>query len=167
MRWVRSERCARESCTIIGTDIAPCVILPDWWRGAFHNQMPSRPRRHHTNRRPYHTIPANRRPYHTNPRRHHTNRWGIMVVVTCPLQDSLRHFPHAWRFSTCVYLCVEHLRRTDKATGRRHRCSGSTTSHWTGRPGSDTSGWLQICMAGMTIRGPYSWFPISMRQLWM
>ena len=41
MRWVRSERCAKDSCTIIGTEIVPCVILLDWWRGAIRNRMPS------------------------------------------------------------------------------------------------------------------------------
>ena len=34
-----------------------------------------------------------------------------------------------------------------------------------GHPGSNTSGQLPMFLAGITIRGPNSWYPTSMRQL--
>ena len=94
-------------------------VLPGKDRIPFFMELKllDRQRRHHTN------PPDLDRPrrHHTNrSHRHHTSRWGIMVDVTCSLRDSLRHFPHAWRFPTRVHLCAEHLRRTDMATDRRH-----------------------------------------------
>ena len=100
-------------------------------------------------------------------RQHHTNQWDIMVDVTCQLQDSHRRFLRAWRCPTRVLPCTGHLRRTGWATDRRRRYSGSTTRHWTGRPGSGTSGRLPMCMAGIQIKGPCNLYPTTTRQLCM
>ena len=105
--------------------LTPCILtlIPLLDRPRQHHTNPpdlDRPRRHHTDRP---------RRHHTDrPRQHHTNRWRSIVDVTCSLRDSLRHFPHAWRFPTRVHLCAVHLRKPDRAIDRRHPYNGSMTS---------------------------------------